>query len=240
MTSNTSSLPYTEEWITGPHSTSFYTRLYTPSAPKAALVFAHGFVEHVGRYEHVFPHWAAHGIAVFAFDQRGFGRTALDQKRSASSSYGRTDSDTQRGDLHWALADAQKRWSGLPLFLMGHSMVRPATDVTRTRNSCCPGRWPRPLVLHHQSTNKPHGRHRDFSTHSPIETSTQSASCSGQGAWQSPPQPGVPGRSRSSGEDWSVLEKRNLTPFEQDLSRDPSVGKAYNEDPLVVQNGTLK
>jgi acylglycerol lipase len=117
MASNASSLPYTEEWITGPQNTSFYTRLYAPSAPKAALVFAHGFVEHVGRYEHVFPKWAAHHVAVFAFDQRGFGRTALDQKRS-------TDNAAQRGDIQWALAEALKRWPGLPLFLMGHSMVR--------------------------------------------------------------------------------------------------------------------
>jgi pimeloyl-ACP methyl ester carboxylesterase len=127
MSSSTPPAAYTEEWLAGPASTSFYTRLYTPPAPaRAALVFAHGFVEHVGRYAHVFPAWAAAGVAVLAFDQRGFGRTALDAQRSAGSSYGRTDNAAQRADLRWALDETRRRWPGVPLFLMGHSMARSA------------------------------------------------------------------------------------------------------------------
>ncbi|EIW80282.1 hypothetical protein CONPUDRAFT_165852 [Coniophora puteana RWD-64-598 SS2] len=75
---------FEETWLTGPESTNFYTRTYHPKDPpvKAAVVFVHGFVEHIARYEHVFPVWAARGIAVFAYDQRGFGRTALGEEHA--------------------------------------------------------------------------------------------------------------------------------------------------------------
>ena len=119
---------YTESWLSGPHSTSFYTRLYTPasspSSPKGVLVFIHGFIEHVGRYEHAHNAWAARGFAVFAFDQRGFGRTALDAKRSKGSSYGKTSGPDRMGDVQWAVRHAKETFPDVPVFLMGHSMVR--------------------------------------------------------------------------------------------------------------------
>jgi acylglycerol lipase len=117
---------FTESWLAGPSSTSFYTRTYTPATPqRAALVFVHGFVEHIGRYAHVFPRWAAAGVAVLAYDQRGFGRTALDREnRSPKSVYGKTSSAEQQTDLQWMLDEARRRWPVTPLFLMGHSMVR--------------------------------------------------------------------------------------------------------------------
>ena len=120
---------YTESWLSGPHSTSFYTRLYTPasssspSSPKGVLVFIHGFIEHVGRYEHAHNAWAARGFAVFAFDQRGFGRTALDAKRSKGSSYGKTSGPERMGDVQWAVRHAKETFPDAPVFLMGHSMV---------------------------------------------------------------------------------------------------------------------
>ena len=74
-----SNLPYSEAWLTGPSSTQFYTRTYTPvmfESTKAAIVFVHGFAEHVGRYTHFHPLLSARGIAVFTYDQHGFGLTA--------------------------------------------------------------------------------------------------------------------------------------------------------------------
>ncbi|KAA1470435.1 lysophospholipase [Dentipellis sp. KUC8613] len=132
-----SSEPYTEEWLTGPASTAFYTRTYLPPPssssspttpsdspnPKAALVFIHGFIEHVGRYTHVHAAWAARGFAVFAFDGRGFGRTALDAAhRTRGSRYGRTSAKEQMLDVAWAVRSVRERWAGVPVFLMGHSM----------------------------------------------------------------------------------------------------------------------
>nr|GAT56204.1 predicted protein [Mycena chlorophos] len=116
---------YTEAWLVGPHETKFYTRTYTasPDTSKAALVWIHGFAEHVGRYTEAHPVLAAAGINVFAFDQRGFGKTALDtENKSRSSAYGKTSGRNQMEDVKWALSHAKETFPGLPLFLAGHSM----------------------------------------------------------------------------------------------------------------------
>ncbi|PVU89528.1 hypothetical protein BB559_005049 [Furculomyces boomerangus] len=70
---------YTEitKWI--PYGgTLFYTRLYkiTESMPKAVLVLVHGYGEYSDRYENLLRVLAKYGIQGFAFDLRGFGRTA--------------------------------------------------------------------------------------------------------------------------------------------------------------------
>lgn len=117
---------FTEAWLPGPKSTSFYTRTYHPTSgsPSGVVVFIHGFTEHVARYEYVHMRWADRGFVVFTFDQRGFGRTALDPKKSASAVYGRTGDADQISDVEWALRVAQEANPTVPLFLMGHSMVR--------------------------------------------------------------------------------------------------------------------
>ncbi|KAJ7350644.1 lysophospholipase [Mycena albidolilacea] len=116
---------YTEAWLVGPQSTKFYTRTYLapPAESKAVLVFIHGFAEHVGRYTEAHPQFAARGINVFTFDQRGFGKTALDEKnKSKSSAYGKTSGEHQMDDVQWAIDHAKKEFPGLPVFLSGHSM----------------------------------------------------------------------------------------------------------------------
>src|ERR1700722_2555154 len=125
---STKSESFTEAWVAGPLSTQIYTRTYAAasSPPRACIVFVHGFIEHIGRYEHVHTAWAAHGIPVCAFDQRGFGRTALDAAhKSTDSAYGKTNCELQMEDVQWALGWAKGVvGEGVPLFWMGHSMVR--------------------------------------------------------------------------------------------------------------------
>ena len=122
---------YTEEWVTygdGPDKTSFYTRKYDVAngQPKAHLVFIHGFVEHCARYDRALSQWAAKGISVFTFDQRGYGKTATDEEnKSAYSSYGKTSWGEQMQDITFFITREKERiGSGVPMFLMGHSMVR--------------------------------------------------------------------------------------------------------------------
>ncbi|KAI0245911.1 hypothetical protein BJV78DRAFT_1136464, partial [Lactifluus subvellereus] len=71
--------------------------------------------------------WRAdRGFVVFTFDRRGFGRNALDPKKSQGIVYSRTvlgDTD-QIPDIAWALSVAQEANPTVPLFIMGHSMVR--------------------------------------------------------------------------------------------------------------------
>jgi acylglycerol lipase len=84
----------------------------------------HGFCEHIGRYEHIHPLFANRGITVFCYDQRGFGKTALDaENKSEDSAYGKTSGKDQAADIEWAIKHAKKEFGELPMFLMGHSMV---------------------------------------------------------------------------------------------------------------------
>jgi len=133
-----SSLPYTETWLVGPQQTNFYTRLYLASPAKAVIVFLHGFAEHVGRYTHFHPKLAERGITVFTFDQRGFGNTGLNvEKRSKGSQYGKTGWTDQMADIDWAITHASKEFPGLPVFLMGQSMVRACYCIKKpSLNEC--------------------------------------------------------------------------------------------------------
>jgi acylglycerol lipase len=131
-----SSSPYKEVWLPGPQSTQFYTRTYAcPSSPKAIIVFVHGFAEHVGRYTHIHPLFAANGITVFTFDQRGFGRTAQDEKeKSKGSAYGKTSWADGMRDIDWAVGHVKKEWPEVPVFLMGHSMVRTSSILSTDKD----------------------------------------------------------------------------------------------------------
>jgi len=122
-------IPYTETWLSGPKDTKFYTRTYLPqtTALRAVIVFAHGIAEHIGRYGHFHPRLAESGIAVFAFDQRGFGRTAQDRNnKSRDSAIGKTSWDDQMADINWALNHVCSQFDRVPVFLMGQSMVSPS------------------------------------------------------------------------------------------------------------------
>ncbi|EIN06778.1 lysophospholipase [Punctularia strigosozonata HHB-11173 SS5] len=110
-------------WLTGAGGTRFFTQTYSATRQKAVLVFCHGFIEHIERYQHVFPVWADRGITVLAFDQRGFGRTALDEEKSKDSVYGKSSLPEQMADVEWAVSYAKNELAGgKPVFLMGHSM----------------------------------------------------------------------------------------------------------------------
>ena len=135
---------FTEAWLDGPDGHRFYTRTYPPTStpqPKAVLLFVHGFADHISRYEDVHPRWAQRDIAVFAYDMRGFGRTALDaEHKSKGSSYGKTSWREQLGDMEfWVRYVSGEVFPGVKLFLMGQSMVSPRGFVERRRAEglCC-------------------------------------------------------------------------------------------------------
>lgn len=89
-------------------------RRWQPAAPaRAAMVLVHGIGEHSARYEHVGAAFAAAGIDVLAYDQRGFGLTG--GKRAHVDQF-----DAYLDDLEPLIAE--QRATGLPLILMGHSL----------------------------------------------------------------------------------------------------------------------
>lgn len=64
-----------ESW-TAPDGARLALRRESARGPRrAAIIFLHGFGEHSGRYLHVATWFAERGIAVFALDQRGQGRS---------------------------------------------------------------------------------------------------------------------------------------------------------------------
>ncbi|KZT69648.1 lysophospholipase [Daedalea quercina L-15889] len=118
------SLPYVEAWLSGPRGHQFYTRTYAATrAARATVVFIHGFAEHVGRHEHAHRYWQTEDITIFTFDQRGFGRTALDaEHKSKDAAYGKESFEDKMRDVEFWVRHVKSQHPDLPLFLAGHSM----------------------------------------------------------------------------------------------------------------------
>jgi alpha-beta hydrolase superfamily lysophospholipase len=85
-----------------------------PAARYVALL-AHGYGEHIGRYDHVAARLAEHGAAVYGPDHVGHGRS--DGERVLVE-----DFDTVVADLHAVAERAREEHAGLPVVLIGHSM----------------------------------------------------------------------------------------------------------------------
>lgn len=110
-----------------------YKRFSPPSnvPTVASVVWIHGFIDYIERYDETLHLFAARGIEVLAFDQRGFGNTA----RNTSSAgywkhYTHTSWPQQFKDVK-TVVEVQRKWiddkyaSGgkkIPLFILGHSM----------------------------------------------------------------------------------------------------------------------
>lgn len=80
----------------------------------------HGFSDHVGRYYDFFPSLARSGIAVYAFDQRGWGRSV--RTPSEKGLTGPTAQVLSDIAAFIASAAAPAEPASAPLFVMGHSM----------------------------------------------------------------------------------------------------------------------
>ncbi|CAK7271773.1 hypothetical protein SEPCBS119000_004775, partial [Sporothrix epigloea] len=97
-----------------------YTKTWLPDgAPVAKLIVVHGFSDHVNNYFDFFPTLASRGIAVYGFDQRGWGRSV-----KKSSDKGRTGpTATVIGDIvAFVRPHVQPDGNGVPVFVLGHSM----------------------------------------------------------------------------------------------------------------------
>ena len=92
----------------------FY-RSWLPEDPSASALLVHGFAEHSGRYEHLGSWLAERGMAVHAFDHQGHGRSG------GWRCHVRRFTDFL-DDTEVAMARARSIHSGLPFFVIGHSM----------------------------------------------------------------------------------------------------------------------
>jgi alpha-beta hydrolase superfamily lysophospholipase len=92
-----------------------FEQSWSPAEPEVALGLVHGYAEHSGRYDAAARHLADAGVAVQALDLRGHGRS--DGKRCYVGDFREFLSDVDAMLLH-----ASHAWTGIPLFLMGHSL----------------------------------------------------------------------------------------------------------------------
>jgi len=64
-----------EAWTAADGARLALRRSRPPGGLRGALILLHGFGDHSGRYAHVAEWFAEHGLAVYALDQRGHGRS---------------------------------------------------------------------------------------------------------------------------------------------------------------------
>ncbi|MFD2091123.1 alpha/beta hydrolase [Blastococcus deserti] len=171
------------EWTLDGHGGRLVARTWEgQGAPSYLVLLAHGYGEHVGRYEHVASALVAHGAVVHAVDHVGHGKSEGERVVIA-------DFERVVDDLHEVDRKAREEHPDLPVVLVGHSMggLIAARYAQRYGDSLAAVVLSGPLV----------------------------------GRWEAaaallalPEMPDVPLDSTT-------------------LSRDPEVGRAYDDDPLV-------
>ncbi len=90
-------------------------RVWQNPAARHVVVIAHGYGEHIGRYEHVAQRFVAAGASVWGPDHVGHGRS--DGERALVRDFEHVVDDLQR-----VVSMAQAAHAGLPVVLIGHSM----------------------------------------------------------------------------------------------------------------------
>jgi alpha-beta hydrolase superfamily lysophospholipase len=94
-----------------------YYQAWTPAEKpyRAVLVNLHGLGDHSGLYPHVGSYFPSRGLAVYAYDMRGNGRSP--GQRAFLKHW-----DEYRGDLDAFLRKLRNWEPGLPIFLLGNSL----------------------------------------------------------------------------------------------------------------------
>lgn len=104
-----------EEMIDSAKGIKIFVRSWVPeSTPKAVIVLCHGVNAHGGQYLWTAEQFVAAGLAVFALDLRGRGR-------SEGERFYVEDIADYVSDVANTIALAKSRNPGLPVYLLGHS-----------------------------------------------------------------------------------------------------------------------
>jgi len=116
-----------EAWFTHSDGAKVYTKTWkTIGAPKARIVYLHGFSDHCNTCNPFFPILASSGVEIFGIDQRGWGQSVKSQKdRGVSGGTAQVMSDVSAYLRKFlpAFPEASSSPSdGVPTFLVGHSM----------------------------------------------------------------------------------------------------------------------
>jgi|WetSurMetagenome_2_1015567.scaffolds.fasta_scaffold64431_2 acylglycerol lipase len=93
----------------------YYQVWRPPQPPRAVVAIIHGLADHSGRFGHLGNYLAARGCAVYAYDQRGHGRSG--GRRCYTNSFADYTDDLER-----FLDKLNHELYRRPVFLLGHSM----------------------------------------------------------------------------------------------------------------------
>jgi acylglycerol lipase len=110
----TSEIARTEETFDGKNGRIFFRSWRPAAAPRAVVCICHGVNSHSGYYTWAAEQFVAHGLAVYALDLPGRGKS--DGERYFVQSL-----DDYAGELAHLIEIAKEREPGLPVFLLGHS-----------------------------------------------------------------------------------------------------------------------
>ena len=103
-----------ESTITG-HAGSIHVRTWERDDPARVVILAHGYGEHIGRYEHVAAALGERGAVVWGLDHAAHGRSEGEPAAIA-------DFDLVVADLDAVVRRAREAHPGLPVVMVGHSM----------------------------------------------------------------------------------------------------------------------
>lgn len=103
-----------DETVTSVGGVRLFIRSWQPVAARGVVVICHGFNSHGGYYRWTGEHLAARGLATYALDLRGRGRS------EGERFYIESMSDYVH-DLATVVTVARSRHQGLPTFVLGHS-----------------------------------------------------------------------------------------------------------------------
>ncbi|MCV7248695.1 lysophospholipase [Mycobacterium koreense] len=110
------SISHTERTFTGVGGVRIVYDTWTPSGtPRAVVILSHGFGEHARRYDHVAQRFGEAGLATYALDHRGHGR-------SGGRRVYVKDRSEYTGDFATLVGIAAAEHPGLPRVVLGHSM----------------------------------------------------------------------------------------------------------------------
>lgn len=103
--------------FTGTRGRRIFWQSWSPAGDQpinAAVTIAHGYGEHLGRYEHVARRLVSEGYVVYALDHHGHGRS--------EGTRGRIDLADAVADLDQLVVTAGQQRPGKRQFLLGHSL----------------------------------------------------------------------------------------------------------------------
>lgn len=111
---------YTPYSYTDADNTTIFVHQWSSENPHSILIIAHGMMEHGKRYAKLAAFLNEHGIAVFAPDHRGHGRTADETGLGILGQHaGWQDWVRNLGDV---VLNAETSYPNIPIFILGHSM----------------------------------------------------------------------------------------------------------------------